>query len=46
MFNSTNNIAKCIINYSDDATNNYKINKIHNVKKTYRNPNDYIKQNT
>ena len=32
-FNATENITKHINNYSNDVTNNYKINKINNVKK-------------
>ena len=38
-FNNTNNIYiyKHINNYSNDVTNNYKINKVSNVKKTYYN---------
>ena len=33
--NNTNNIYKHINQYSTDVFNNYKINKTHNVKKTY-----------
>ena len=41
-FNNTNNIYKHINNYSNDVTNNYKINKIQNLKKTYYNFTDDI----
>jgi len=41
-FNNTNNIHKHINNYSNDVTNNYKINKIQNLKKTYYNFTDDI----
>ena len=34
-----------INNYSNDVTNNYKINKVHNLKKTYYNLNDDITPN-
>ena len=37
VFNNTNNIHKHINNYNNDITNNYKINKVSNVKKTYYN---------
>ena len=33
--NNTNNITTHINNYSNDVANNYKINKIQNLKKTY-----------
>ena len=36
-FNNTNNIYKHINQYSTDINNNYKINKVSNVKKTYYN---------
>ena len=36
-FNNTNNTYKHINNYNNDITNNYKINRINNVKKTYYN---------
>jgi hypothetical protein len=36
-FNNTNHIYKHINNYSNDVSNNYKINKVSNVKKTYYN---------
>ena len=42
IFNNTNNITKHINNYSNDVTNNYKMNKIQNLKKTYHNFNDGI----
>ena len=41
-FNTAEDITKHINNYSNDITNNYKINKINNVKKTYYNFNDEI----
>ena len=44
-FNNTNNIYKHINNYSNDVTNNYKINKVSNVKKSYYNFNDDITLN-
>ena len=34
-FNNTNNIYKHTNQYSTDVCNNYKVNKTHNVKKTY-----------
>ena len=34
IFNNTNNTYKHINQYSTDVTNNYKVNKTHNVKKT------------
>ena len=37
IFNNTNNIHKHINLHSNDVTNNYKINKVSNVKKTYYN---------
>ena len=37
IFNNTNNITKHINNYSNEVTNNYKINKIQNLNKTYYN---------
>ena len=36
-FNNTNNIYKHMDQYSTDVFNTYKINKLHNVKKTYYN---------
>ena len=36
-FNNTNNITKLIRNYSNDIANNYKINKINIVKKSWSN---------
>jgi hypothetical protein len=39
-FNNTNNTYKHINNYNNDITNNYKINRVSNVKKTYYNFND------
>ena len=36
-FNNTGNIYKHINQYTTDVFNNYKINKTHNVKKTYCN---------
>ena len=39
-FNNTNTIYKHINNYSNDVTNNYKINKISNVNKPCYNFND------
>ena len=33
IFNNTINITKHINNHSDDATNNYKVNQISNVKR-------------
>ena len=44
-FNNTNNIYKHINQYSTDVFNNYKINKTHNVKKTYYNFNGDITLN-
>jgi hypothetical protein len=44
-FNNTNNIYKHINNYSNDVTNNYKINKVSNIKKSYYNFNDDITLN-
>ena len=44
-FNNTNNIYKHINQYSTDINNNYKINKVSNVKKTYYNFNDDITLN-
>ena len=41
-FNNTNNIHKHINNYNNDVTNNYKINKIQNLKKNYYNFTDDI----
>ena len=41
-FNNTNNIYKHINQYSTDVFNNYKINKTHNVKKTYYNSNNGV----
>ena len=35
IFNNTNIITKRINNYSNDVTNNYKMDKIQNLKKTY-----------
>ena len=37
IFNNTNDITKHINNYSNGATNNCKINKVQNLKKTYYN---------
>ena len=34
IFNNTNIITKHMNNHSNDVTNNYKINKLNNVKKT------------
>ena len=34
-FDKTENVTKHINNYSNDVTNNYKMHKINNVKKTY-----------
>ena len=45
IFNNTSNITKHINSYSNDVTNNYKINKIHNLKKTHYNLNDDISLN-
>ena len=48
-FNDTDNIYKHVNQYSTDVFNNYKINKTHNVKKTYYNfTNDVVikKHNT
>ena len=44
-FNNTNNIIKQINNHSNDVTNNYRIHKISNVKKSYFNFNDDITLN-
>ena len=44
-FNNTNNIYKHINQYSTDINNNYKINNVSNVKKTYYNFNDDITLN-
>ena len=44
-YNNTNNIHTHINQYSTDVFNNYKINKTHNVKKTYYNFNDDITLN-
>ena len=44
-FNVLNNITKRINQYSTDINNNYKINKVSNVKKTYYNFNDDITLN-
>ena len=41
-FNNLNNMYKHINNYSNDVTNNYKINKIQNLKKNYYNFTDDI----
>ena len=44
-FDNTENITKHINNYSTHVTNNYKIDKINNVTKTYYNFNDDITLN-
>ena len=44
-FNNTNSITKHINNYSNDVTNNYKINEISNVKQAYYNFNGDITLN-
>ena len=41
-FNNTSNIYKHANQYSTDVFNNYKINKTHNVKKTYYNSNNDV----
>ena len=41
-FNSTNNMYTHINQYSTDVFNNYRINKTHNVKKTYDNSNSDV----
>ena len=41
-FNNTSNIPKHINQYPTDVFNNYKINKTHNVKKTYYNYNNGV----
>ena len=41
-FNNTDNRHKHINQYSTDVFNNYKINKTHNVKKTYYNSNNGV----
>ena len=44
-FSNTNNIYKRINQYSTDSNNNYKINKVSNVKKSYYNFNGDITLN-
>ena len=40
--NNTSNIYNYTNQYSTDVFNNYKINKTHNVKKTYYNSNNDV----
>ena len=44
-FSSTNNIYKHINQYPTDVFNHYKLNKTHNVKKTYYKSNNDVSIN-